>query len=308
VQACYQSVPVTEYHEVRQTVQRPVVEEKYVDREFTEYQPVTEERFAEVPTVNYVTVTENQTCTRDMGGWQTYQQCHPKMAPCQYDPRPGFIGAWNRAGYRIRSAFTPSVTTHRQYVPNIVAYNVPVQRQVAQYGTRKVAYNVTKMVPTTTTRKVAVRTVRYVSEEIVRQHPVTVMRQVPIGSTIAFGGPIGGGSQTALASPTPDPISGERTADRENDEFGNAPKKFSRESSNIKKTNDVRPMNYLVPQQKDESAAEPAAAPPVDPQAKRTRVVPTIVRVGQWTAARRPSVLDAAPVKAPAISVADSAQ
>jgi hypothetical protein len=308
VQACYQSVPVTEYHEVRQTVQRPVMETKYVDREFTEYQPVTEERVAEVPTVNYVTVTENQTCTRDMGGWQTYCQHHPKMAPCQYDPRPGIVGAWNRAGYRIRSAFTPSVTTHRQYVPNIVAYNVPVTRQVAQYGTRKVAYNVTRMVPTTTTRKVAINTVRYVSEEIVRQQPVTVMRQVPIGSTIAFGGTYINGSQTALASPTPDPISDSRTADRDNDELGAAPKKFSRESNEkIKKTNDMRQLNYVP--QKQEAAPEPAAAEVPDPQAKRTRIVPTIVRVGQWTAARRPSVLDAAPRDSvPAMSVADSGQ
>ncbi|MCE9525351.1 MAG: hypothetical protein K8R36_04785, partial [Planctomycetales bacterium] len=37
VQQCYQTVPVTEFRKVKQIVQRPVVETKYVDQPCTEY-------------------------------------------------------------------------------------------------------------------------------------------------------------------------------------------------------------------------------------------------------------------------------
>ncbi|MBW3542635.1 MAG: hypothetical protein KY476_20420 [Planctomycetes bacterium] len=205
VQSCYQTVPVTEYREVRQTVQRPVVERQWVDREFTEYQPVTETRTAEIPTIAYDNVLECRTVQRDMGRWATNYYARPQMSPCEYDPRPGLFGWMNRAGYSIRNTFTPKVITQRQWVPNVVAQAVPVYRQVARRETRQVTYNVTRMVPHTTTRKVAVDTVRYVSENVVRQVPVTVMRTVPIGSSLAFSSsPTSTASRTAL-QPTPDP-------------------------------------------------------------------------------------------------------
>ncbi len=286
-QPAYQTVPVTEYREIRQTVQRPVMETQYVDREVTEYQPVTEQRTAEIPTVEYVNVTENQTATRDMGQWHTSYYANPKMCPCQYDPRPGVVGWLNRSGYRIRSAFTPNVIAQRQYLPNIVAFNVPTTRQVAQHSTRKVVYNVTRIEPRTTTRKVAVNTVRYVSQEIVQTQPVTVMRTVPIGSTFAYAvGPAGSGSQTAL-QPQPDAIGGgSRTANSQDNDFDGAAKApFKRESSN-QKTNSIpaKPMSNPAPQETQKPSAD--ASEPPSPTAQGTRIVPSIVRVRQWKAAR----------------------
>ncbi|WP_145264834.1 hypothetical protein [Calycomorphotria hydatis] len=197
MQPCYQQVPVTQYQEIQQTVRRPVVETKYVDREVTEYVPVEEERTAEIPVVKYTPVTEYQTVQRDASYWQTQYTPNCKMAPCQYDPRPGLLGWLNRTGYNIRSAFAPRYTTNRQYVQNVVAEQVPITRQVAQHGKRQVTYKVTKMVPRTTTRKVAVNEVRYVEEQVSAMRPVTVMRTVPVGTSVAFA-PFGGGTATAF--------------------------------------------------------------------------------------------------------------
>lgn len=202
-QTVYQSVPVTEYQEVKRTVQRPVVETRYVDQEVTAYRPITETRVADVPTVNYQNVTEYQTVTRDMGQWVTHRECLNRPSPCQYDPRPGLIGGLNRFGYSMRSAFTPSIRTRREYIPNYVAQTVPVTRQVAIRGSRQVTYNVTKMEPYQTTRKVAVNSVRMVAEEVTAMQPVTVMKTVPTGTRVSYVSPSSLGTATALGSPTP---------------------------------------------------------------------------------------------------------
>ena len=185
-------VAVTEIHECRQTVQRPVVEQQLVDHQVTEMHPVCETQTANVPTVSYQTVTECQTRTRDAGQWVKSYQVQNRVSPCEYDPRPGFAGWMNRTGYSLRMAFTPTVTTQHQYVPNVITESVPVTRQIAIPGTRQVAYQVTRMVPVTTTRKVAVNSVRMVAQEVVTRHPVTVMR--PVGSV---------GSAQAVLTPAP---------------------------------------------------------------------------------------------------------
>ena len=213
VQNVYQSVPVTEYRELRQTVQRPVVEQHWEDRQVTEYHPVTETRTAEIPSIAYEDVTEYRTVQRDLGGWQTQYYVRPEVGPCQFDPRPGFAGWWNRTAFSVRQAFTPKVVARRQYIPNVVAETVPVVRRVARPTTRQVAYNVTRMEPVTTTRKVAVNNVRVVSEDVVRKVPVTVMRSVPIGSRVAYTVSPFGGSATATAlAPTPDVSASRRAA------------------------------------------------------------------------------------------------
>ena len=209
VTACYQTVPVTEYREVRHTVQRPVVETAYVDQPVTEYRQVVENKTAEVPTVAYQNVTEMQTFQRDCGHWVTQYHQRPTLHPCQYDNRPDIFGFLNRTGYSIRMAFTPQVWAERMYVPNVVAEQVPVTRQVAVRGTQTVNYQVCRMVPVTTTRKVAVNTVRMVAEEIVTQRPVTVFKTVPLGSSLALGAPATTPAPRAALQSTPQ---GERTA------------------------------------------------------------------------------------------------
>lgn len=212
MQTCYQTVPVTEFQQVKQTVRRPIVETRYVEQPVTEYVPVTEQKTCEVPTVSYQNVTEMRTQTKNMGYWVTRYQPNCRPSPCEVDSRPGMAGWWNRTTHQIGSAFTPRYTAQREYVARTCVQTVPVTRQVAIQGTRQVAYNVTTMVAKQSTRKVAVNEVRYVDEEVTAMRPVTVMRTVPIGSQMAFA-PMGGtatawgpvwGSQTVLA-PTADP-------------------------------------------------------------------------------------------------------
>ena len=225
VQPTYQTVPVTEYQEVKQTVMRPVTETKYVDQQVTEYRPVTEQRTAEVPVTTYSPVTEIQTVMQDRSYYATQYVPNCRMSPCQYDSRPGLLGWMNRTGYEVRSAFTPRYTAYRQYVPNQVAMQVPVTRHVAQQGTRQVTYNVTRYEPHTTTRQVAVNETKWVAHEQTVSRPVTTYRTVPVGTTIAYapaGGAVafGGSSITNVAygpirynntatafGPSPDPIS-----------------------------------------------------------------------------------------------------
>ncbi|MEP3479860.1 MAG: hypothetical protein ABJZ55_11480 [Fuerstiella sp.] len=186
--ACYQTVPVTTYKRETQKVEVPEYYTDYEDRDVTTYTPVTRTREVEVPTVSYRTVSENRTVTRDMGRWVTNYQPVAKCAPCQVDPRPGMMGWLNRTGYSFRSAFTPNYRTSRQYVPKMMACNVPYTRQVAVRGTKKVAVQETQMVAKTTKQRVAVQRVRMTTKTVQVARPVTAYRSVPIGSTLAYGG------------------------------------------------------------------------------------------------------------------------
>ncbi|MGQ0634218.1 MAG: hypothetical protein ACT4QC_06395 [Planctomycetaceae bacterium] len=206
VQPAYQTVPVTEYREVRQVVQKPIVETKYVEQPVTEYRQVVENKTAEVPTVSYQPVTEYHTVQRDCGRWATQWHYRPKMHPCQFDGRPDLFGFLNRTQYSVRMAFTPDYIPQRMYVPNVVAQQIPVTRQVAVRGTQTINYQVARVVPITTTRKVAVNTVRMVAEEVVTQRPVTVMKVVPFGSTLAYGAPLAAPSTTTALQPTTDTL------------------------------------------------------------------------------------------------------
>ncbi len=302
VQQVYQTVPVTEYRPVKQTVQRPVVETKYVERQFTEYRPVTEAKTVDVPTVTYQNVTEYRTVQRDYGRWMTQYHPIPRLSPCDYDKRADLAGWLNRTGYSLRTAFLPQFTTTRHYVPNVVAYAVPVTRRVAMHGTQKMTYNVTRLIPHTATRKVAVNTVRYVTEVVTAMRPVTVMRTVPIGSRVAYAPFIGGATQTAL-QPIPDRIGRseptKRTANRRDAEPGSASPKerFQREPTNFRDSDtghgdvDKRRSSMVTP--------NPHSAIEKNPQVRtgegRLRAeedwhvvtIPTAVRVHRWTARNR---------------------
>lgn len=289
-QTVYRTVPVTEYRQIQQTVTRPVYETKYVDQKVTAYRPITETRTASIPTVSYQNVTEMRTVTRDQSYWQTRYTRRYLPSPCEYDPRPDLFGWLNRTGYAIRSTFTPRTIAHRQFVSNVVAYNVPTTRRVAIHGTRKVTYNVTRMEPYTTTRRVAVNSVRYVTQNITRSQPVTVWRSVPIGSTIALA-PIG---VTTAAVPTPDPISSaksgspSRTANsgdnkfkKSTDESNSGP--FRRDSSSLDSSKtgnlDVRRSTFTPVNRASQKLASTRTA--------ATRRTPSIVTAGRWIARRR---------------------
>jgi hypothetical protein len=231
VTACYHTVPVTEMREVRQTVQRPVVETTYVDQPVTEYRQVVENKSAEIPTCTLQNVTEMRTVQRDCGHWVAQLHERPMISPCQYDSRPDVFGFMNRTGYSLRMAFTPRYWTERMYVPNVVAEQVPVTRQVAVRGTQTINYQVAKMVPITTTRKVAVNTVKMVAQEIVTQRPVTVFKTVPMGSSLAFGIPAAAPTTTTALQPTP---SSEATAIMpKNSGKGPSPERISKNPASL---------------------------------------------------------------------------
>jgi len=226
--SCYQTVPVTTYKRERQTVEVPYYKTSYEEREYTLYRPVTRRKEVEVPTVSYQNVVEYRTVNRDLGRWITRYQPTQKHAPCQVDPRPGMIGWLNRTGYAFRTAFTPSYTTARQYVPNMVTCRVPVTRQVAVRGTRRVTVAETEMVAERKTERVPVQRLAYRKEEVTVMKPQTAYRRVPIGTSMAYGpgygstvaySPYYGGTATAWGlpiiesdtrtslAPSPDPLS-----------------------------------------------------------------------------------------------------
>lgn len=323
VQPCYQTVPVTEFREFTEVVQRPVYETKYVEQPYTEYEPVVQQRTVQVPTVDYQTVTECQTVQRDAGYWATSYQPNCKVAPCQYDPRPGVLGWLNRTGYSIRSSFTPNYTVNRQYVPRTIVQQVPTTRTVAVRGVREVTVNETRYVARQRTRKVAVQSVRYEKQTVTARRPVTVMRTVPIGSQMAYAITPFGSTQSALV-PTPDAISAEkadrdRTARRpdpfEEDskettipgkQFRRTPVDSSARDSEFKRSSYRTPLNapdtLQAPTARRKPQGEVSPSPSV---AKRTNSVPSIVRVSGWTARSRRSrdSVNGPELDSPALSV-----
>lgn len=317
---CFQQVAVTEFRKVRQTVQRPVIETKYIDQPCTEYRTVMENRTVQVPTCTYQPVTEYRTVQRDCGQWVTNYRCRPEVSPCQYDNRPDLFGFLNRTGYSVRMAFTPRVWAERTYVPNVVCQQIPVTRHVAVQGTRAVNYQAARVVPITTTRKVAVNTVRMVAQEVVINQPVTVMKTVPMGTGLAFGSPWGAGyaygaptplPQQALAPP-PQPVS-PRSAALPNDAVRVTPRTESAPPARV--PNPIGDEDDVFdPKKKGTSEATPAAAKPESelgnpaalaedslrietrrvPQGMFVAHPPTVRAahrpVGRWVARKKPAV------------------
>lgn len=291
VQTCYRTVPVTEYRDVQQTVQRPEYYTDYEQRDVTEYKQVCETRTTQVPTVSYQTVTENHTVQRDCGHWVTNWECRPKMAPCQYDARPDLFGALNRTAYSVRMAFTPDYVPHKTWVPNVVTQNIPVCRQVAVRGVQNVNYQVSRVVPVTTRKQVAVTRVRMVAQNITVKQPVTVMRTIPVGSAYAFAGPIAptASASTATAGIQPTPATndlGERTAI--------APKETSRAPTETEKTRTARP-NPLTDDEEDEikksgsglDRSLKSRALPISSAIDVDEVAQTERPKGEWVVARK---------------------
>ena len=304
----YRTIPVTEYHQVTQTVRRPVYETKWENRVVTSYRPVTETKTVEVPTTTYDTVTEYQTVHRNVGYWTTQVYHRYKPTPCEYDPRPTVFGWLNRTAYSLRAPFIPIAIPRRQYVSNVVTQVVPVTRRVARTEMRQVTYNETKMVAYTTSIKVPVRTVRYIDQEIVSTQPVTVMRTVPVGTRLTYAYPSYGiiPTQTVLA-PMTAPASAQkssptRSANSQQNKFGSG--RTNDETNRLE-----RNQGAYVPQQNHQQNFVPAKSTPEKPssvstaQADSSRT-PTIGRLGGWVVREMKSSNPA--LIAPGISVANN--
>ena len=282
-QQCFQAVPVTEYHPVKQTVRRPKVEARVVNQDVVEYVPVTEQRTADVPYTTYQDVTEYQQVTRNAGYWQTHVQQNIRPTPCEYDNRRTMLGWMNRTGYEFRSLFVPQQTVKRQFVPQTLVETVPVTRRVAVPATRQVSYNVTRMVAQRSTRQVAVNHVTYEDVETTTMVPRTVLRHVPIGGTATAAQPTSG----ALSlQPTPDSSQARRPLDNR---LGTRPNDAFTPNSNPNSEQPIKPKTISYPKP---TAADPGyhpdggvtKSPAKDRPVVRRSSPPSMVRKNQWVA------------------------
>lgn len=296
VHPVYDTVQVTEYQPIRQKVQKPIVEVKWVDQAVTEMRPVTQQRVVNVPTVDYQSVTEYKKVQKQVGYWVTKNESTGKIAPCQYDNRPGMVGWMNRTGYAMRTAMTPQTKTTRQFVPQTMTCTVPCTKKVAVQGMKQVTYNVTSMVPQQTTRKVAVNTVRYVEEEVTAMKAVTVAKTMQVGTRISYvpAGSAASAGATAL-SPTPDNRASAKNADGTPKRTADGGKidEFSPglEPNDFNNRNGVNPKKISYPTPIEEQSHDhghmtnKSSVPARESVPARTSLSsPSVVRVSQWVA------------------------
>jgi len=292
-------VQVTAFHEEERTVKKPVIRTVTEEVPVRAYRTVNETRTAEVPGVAYQQCTECQQVTQNRSYWQTHYQPVPKVSPCQYDPRPGFAGAFNRAMYSSRMAFTPDYIPRRQFVPNVVAYNVPVTRTVAVPTTRTVAYNVARLEPYETTRTVARNIVEYEDVKVTVRVPHTETKTVQVPTTRwAMVDSFGGGAVSA-ARPTPsraaqaDSKVQQRSADAESDKTPSPSEgEFKLQSFPQQRTRAAQPGDL-------DASTKPA--PSTERSVTSARPVPSAVRVAGWRPSRH---VPTEQVNGPKISVA----
>ena len=295
-------VQVTAYVDEERTVKVPKVETVTEQVPVTAYRTVMETRTAEVPGVAYQQCTECQQVTQNRSYWQTYYQPVPKVSPCQYDPRPGFAGAFNRAMYSSRMAFTPNYIPHRQYVPNVMAYSVPVTRTVAVPTTRTVAYNVAKLEPYETTRTVARNVVTYEERTVTVKVPRTETRTVKVPTTRwAYVDTFGGSSSVSASAARPTlKAQADQHVPTRSAEADKAPATES--PGNFKPLSYPQPKTEALPRDL-EVHTRPAPAPTSEANVTALRPGPSAVRVAGWQPTRR-AVPQTQSVEGPKISVA----
>ena len=316
-QQCYRTVPVTEYQQVRQTVRRPVTEVEYIEQPQTVYRPVTETRTVDVPVTTYQDVVEYQQVSKQGGNWVTNYQARPKMSACDYDCRQNVFGMMNRAGYSMRSAFTPSMVATREFVPQTCVQQVPITRRVPQTCVQKQSYQVTKYVPETTTQKVAVNKVRWVEEEVIALKPVTVMKTIssgtqtawtyaPAGATVLSAAPAAATTSIGL-SPRPDTAG---TARRE--ELNRTAVRPRSDDAFDDHGETDRPREVTPRRSSNDSNDRPQSSrdtkPLFTPVGPSSRQASVIARVGGWRAtnteiAARPAK---SPIELPAVTLAST--
>ena len=190
----YQDVQKVEYRPYQKTVKVAKVVTDYEDRPMTSYQTVMEPRTVDVTAYMPQQVTEMRPVTLNQSYWQTSCQAVPKYSPCAYDNRPGLLGEMNRMGYAFRNTFTPNYVARREFVPNVVASEVPVTRTIQVPTTRQVTYNVARQVAVQTTQKVAVQRTVWEDQTVTAYEPITTTQRVAVGSRtrMVYSGDAGG--------------------------------------------------------------------------------------------------------------------
>lgn len=275
----YQDVQRVEYQPVQKTVKAAKVVTVMEEQPITTYQTVTEARTVEVPSYVSQTVTEMRPVTYNQSHWQTHWQPIPKYAPCQYDPRPGLLGELNRLGYAVRNSVTPNYVARREFVPNVVTAQVPMQRVVQIPTTRQVTYNVAKVVPVTTTQKVAVQRVVWEDQTVTAMVPVTTTQRVAVGTRTRM--VYSGDNGTASASNEPTPTAANP---------GNQSAGKDKGTTRLQSAPGSEAAPIQLPVQRRDAEPAPQPAPANGPVASQS---PSVIQVAGWRATRRSTTDDA---------------
>ncbi|TWT57282.1 hypothetical protein KOR42_06410 [Thalassoglobus neptunius] len=279
----YKEVDVVEYRTVEKQAQVPKVVTVMEDREVVTYQTINETKTVDVPTYVNQTVTEVQPMTQNNSYWRTTWQPVPKMSPCLYDGRPGLVGELNRLGYAFRNTMTPNAVARREYIPNVVTYNVPVQRVVQVPTTRQVTYNVAKVIPVTTTQKVAVQKTVWEPTTYTAYEPYTTKKRVAVGTQtrMVYVDPTGG--TTAKSNePTPATAGG-------NDNSQSAARDKGTLNLNSVPTGSEIPLQSPVYRKSPEptpSQQDIEPTPSSGPVATQPQGTPSVIQVAGWQTSR----------------------
>lgn len=293
----YQDVQQVEYRPEQKTVKMAKVVTVMEDREVTTYQTVNEPRTVDVTSYINQTVTECQPMTINQSHWQTSWQPVNKVTPCMYDQRPGLMGEMNRLGLAFRNSFTPNYVARREFIPNVMTTQVPVQRVVQVPTTRQVTYNVARTVPVTTVQKVPVQRTVWEDTTVTAMVPVTTTKRVAVGTRTRMAYVGDGLGATASAEPTP------TTASGNNNNNQSAGKGTTRLQSSP--TNEPPVQRPLYRQ--EQAPQQQQSQPMIDqgPVATTPEAAPSVIQVAGWRTTRR-SVLDSetTPLAGPELSVA----
>lgn len=282
----YNEVDVVAYRPVQKTVKVAKVETVMEDQEVVSYQTVNEVKTVNVPSYTAQTINECRQVTQNNSYWRTNWQPIPKTSPCLYDGRPGLVGELNRLGYAFRNSITPNAIARREYVPNVVAYNVPVQRTVQIPTTRQVSYNVTRQIPVTTVQKVPVQKTVWVDETITAQEAYTVRKTVAVGTRtrMVYDSNIGGSATASAPDPTPTAASNGNGTQSAGVNKGVIKTQSSDTQSEVPVQSPVyRRSAEPTPTPTPENISEPSHGP----VATQHSDSPSIVRVATWKATRR---------------------
>ncbi len=278
----YKDVEVVQY----KTVQKPTKVAKLItvmeEREVVTYQTVNEVKTVNVPSYTTQTINECRQVTRNNSYWRTAYQPVPKMSPCNYDGRPGLVGELNRLGYAFRNSITPNAIARREYVPNVVAYNVPVQRTVQIPTTRQVSYNVSRQVPVTTVQKFPVQKTVWEDSTVTAYEPYTVKKRVAIGTQTRMVY-VGEGGTTTASAPEPTPATAK----------GNEPTKSAVRPKGIITPNsfgDGQEVPIQTPIYRRNPEPTPAPQQVIEPSRGPVATQPTspsVIQVATWKATKR---------------------
>ncbi len=189
-QVCHvvEYVNETSMREQRQIVMRPIYEQQVYQQQFTVRKPVCRTVLENEQYTVCQPVTTYRTEYVDQGQEVCQQVVVPgetrnrlRWLPGQYVTNP-LTGTpqWQRGGLHwVPDLVTAArVETRRQWVPNLVAQQVPVTQMVPQVLTRQVAKQVTEYVDEVQTRDIPYTVCKWQPEEQVTQIPCTVQRPV----------------------------------------------------------------------------------------------------------------------------------